>query len=170
MQIAKDNVDVRMEIPGAVIRQRSLQAVLRCSLLLSLGLAGSLAHAQAAAQEQAVTWTAGDPQLNSSGGPARRSCPRDAASPFSAATLQMEGDCRLGRHFKEHVDVVFCGVAVKYGDAASFGQERRARPPRQLRFIGSPRHCLLWSRRLCVGERADQAQRQQQRTSQCHLQ
>ena len=63
MQAAKDNVDVRMEIPGVVIRHRSLQAALRCSLLLSLGLVGSLAHAQAPAQEAAVTRTADDAQL-----------------------------------------------------------------------------------------------------------
>lgn len=42
---------------------RALQAALRCSLLCSLGLVGSFAYAQAPAQEQAVTWTAGDPQL-----------------------------------------------------------------------------------------------------------
>ena len=42
---------------------RSLQAVLRCSLLFLLGLVGSFAHAQAPAEEQALTWTAGDPQL-----------------------------------------------------------------------------------------------------------
>ncbi len=42
---------------------RSLQAALRCSLLFLPGLVGSLAHAQAPAQEQALTWTAGDPQL-----------------------------------------------------------------------------------------------------------
>ena len=42
---------------------RSLQAVLGCSLLLSLGLAGSLAYAQAPAQEGAVTRTAQDAQL-----------------------------------------------------------------------------------------------------------
>ena len=62
MQVARDT-DVRMEIPGAVIRQRSLQAVLGGSLLLSLGLIGSLAHAQAPAQEEAVTRTAQDAQL-----------------------------------------------------------------------------------------------------------
>ena len=42
---------------------RSLLAPLRCSLLFLLGLAGSFAHAQAPAQEQALTWTAGDPKL-----------------------------------------------------------------------------------------------------------
>ena len=42
---------------------RSLQAALRCSLLFSLGLAGSFAHAQAPAQEQALTRTARVAQL-----------------------------------------------------------------------------------------------------------
>ena len=42
---------------------RSLRAVSRCSLLLLLGLGGSFAHAQAPAQEQALTRTARDPQL-----------------------------------------------------------------------------------------------------------
>jgi mannose-6-phosphate isomerase-like protein (cupin superfamily) len=42
---------------------RSLQAALRCSLMFLFGLVGSFAHAQAPAQEQALTWTADDPQL-----------------------------------------------------------------------------------------------------------
>ena len=77
MRVAEDNVDVRMEIPGAVIGftpkeksmchqtliGRSLQAALPCSLLLSLGLVGSIAHAQAPPQEQALTRTADDAQL-----------------------------------------------------------------------------------------------------------
>ena len=42
---------------------RSLQAGLRCSLSVLLGLVGTSAHAQEASQEQALTWTAGDPQL-----------------------------------------------------------------------------------------------------------
>ena len=44
-------------------RGRSLQAAGRCSLLLLLSLGGSFAHAQAPAQEQALTRTAGDAQL-----------------------------------------------------------------------------------------------------------
>ena len=40
-----------------------LQATLRCSLLLLLGLVGSFVHAQAPAQEQALTRTARDTQL-----------------------------------------------------------------------------------------------------------
>ena len=42
---------------------RSLQAALRRSLLLLLGLVGSFTHAQVPAQEQAVTRTAHDAQL-----------------------------------------------------------------------------------------------------------
>lgn len=42
---------------------RSLQAALRCSLLFLLGLIGSYAHAQAPAEEQALTRTADDAQL-----------------------------------------------------------------------------------------------------------
>ena len=40
-----------------------LQATLRSSLLLLLGLVGSFVHAQAPAQEQALTRTARDTQL-----------------------------------------------------------------------------------------------------------
>ena len=42
---------------------RSLQAAVRCSLLCASGLVGSYAHAQAPAQEQALTRTAQDAQL-----------------------------------------------------------------------------------------------------------
>ena len=84
--------------------------------------------------------------------------------------VPMKREGRLGGHFKEHVDVVFCRVAVKNGDAASFGQDRRAGPPLKLRITGSPRQCLLLNRRLCVSERADEAQQEQQRTTQCRLQ
>ena len=45
------------------LMDRSLQAGLRCSLSVLLGLVGSSAHAQAPSQEQALTWTADDPQL-----------------------------------------------------------------------------------------------------------
>ena len=42
---------------------RALRAVGRSSSWVALGLASLVAHAQAPAQELAVTWTAGDPQL-----------------------------------------------------------------------------------------------------------
>lgn len=42
---------------------RSLQAALRYSLLVSLTLVGSYARALALPRDQAVTWTASDPQL-----------------------------------------------------------------------------------------------------------
>ena len=77
MRVAEDHVDVRMAIPGAAIGfthkekpmchqtliGRSLQAALRCSWLLLLGLVGSIAYAQAPPQEQALTRTADDAQL-----------------------------------------------------------------------------------------------------------
>jgi hypothetical protein len=78
-------------------------------------------------------------------------------------SVPMERDSRLGGHFEEHVNVVFRRVAVKDGDRASFGQEWRAGTPLKLRITGSPRQCLLLSRRLCEGERADKAQYEQQR-------
>lgn len=43
---------------------RLFQAALRCSLWSLLGLIGTFAHAQGPAQEQAVTRTAHDAQLN----------------------------------------------------------------------------------------------------------
>ena len=73
---------------------RSLQAVLRCSLLFSVGLAGSFAHAQAPAQEQAVTWTAGYPQLK--WGP----CPPFLPKGCGIAVLH-------GDPAKDNVDVFF---------------------------------------------------------------
>ena len=73
---------------------RSLQAVLRCSLLFLLGLVGSFAHAQAPAEEQALTWTAGDPQLK--WGP----CP--PFLPKGCAIAVLHGDPA-----KDNVDVFF---------------------------------------------------------------
>ena len=73
---------------------RSLQAALRCSLLFSLGLIGSFAHAQAPAQEQAVTWTVDDPQLK--WGP----CPPFLPKGCGIAVLH-------GDPAKDNVDVFF---------------------------------------------------------------
>ncbi len=73
---------------------RSLQAGCRCSLTLVLGLIGALAHAQAPAQEQALTRTAGDPQLK--WGP----CPPFLPKGCGIAVLH-------GDPAKDNVDVFF---------------------------------------------------------------
>ena len=73
---------------------RSLQAALRYSLLFLLGLAGSFAHAQVPAQEQAVTWTAHDAQLK--WGP----CPPFLPKGCGIAVLH-------GDPAKDNVDVFF---------------------------------------------------------------
>lgn len=73
---------------------RSLQAGLRCSLFLLLGLVGSFGHAQAPAQEQALTWTADDPQLK--WGP----CPPFLPKGCGIAVLR-------GDPAKDNVDVFF---------------------------------------------------------------
>ena len=73
---------------------RSLQAALRCSLLFLLSLVGSFAHAQAPAQEQAVTWTAHDAQLK--WGP----CPPFLPKGCGIAVLH-------GDPAKDNVDVFF---------------------------------------------------------------
>lgn len=73
---------------------RSLQAALRCSLLFLLGLVGSFAHAQAPAQEQALTRTARDAQLK--WGP----CPPFLPKGCGIAVLH-------GDPAKDNVDVFF---------------------------------------------------------------
>jgi len=73
---------------------RSLQSAMRCSLLFLVGLVGSFAHAQAPAQEQALTWTAGDPQLK--WGP----CPPFLPKGCGIAVLH-------GDPAKDNVDVFF---------------------------------------------------------------
>ena len=73
---------------------RSLQAVVRCSLLFLLGLVGTFAHAQAPAQEQAVTWNADDPKLK--WGP----CPPFLPKGCGIAVLH-------GDPAKDNVDVFF---------------------------------------------------------------
>ena len=73
---------------------RSLQAALRRSLLLLLGLVGSFTHAQVPAQEQAVTRTARDAQLK--WGP----CP--PFLPKGCAIAILHGDPA-----KDNVDVFF---------------------------------------------------------------
>ena len=82
----------------------------------------------------------------------------------------MKWDGRLGWNFEENVEVVFRWIPVKNSDRTSFGQERRAGSPLKLRIIGSLRQCLLRNGRLCECEGADQAQQEQQRTTQCRLQ
>jgi len=73
---------------------RTSQAALRCSLLFLFGLVGSLAHAQAPAQEQALTWTADDPKLK--WGP----CPPFLPKGCGIAVLH-------GDPAKDNVDVFF---------------------------------------------------------------
>jgi quercetin dioxygenase-like cupin family protein len=73
---------------------RSLQAALRCWLLFLLGLVGSLAHAQAPDQEQALTRTASDAQLK--WGP----CPPFLPKGCGIAVLH-------GDPAKDNVDVFF---------------------------------------------------------------
>ena len=73
---------------------RSLQAALRYSLLLLLGLIGSFAHAETSAQERAVTRTARDAQLK--WGP----CP--PFLPKGCAIAVLHGDPA-----KDNVDVFF---------------------------------------------------------------
>ena len=73
---------------------RSLQAGLRCSLSVLLSLVGSSAHAQAPSQEQALTWTADDPQLK--WGP----CPPFLPKGCGIAVLR-------GDPAKDNVDVFF---------------------------------------------------------------
>jgi len=46
-----------------ILSSRFSQVALRSSLLLSLGLVGSIGHAQAPDQDQALAWTADDVQL-----------------------------------------------------------------------------------------------------------
>lgn len=73
---------------------RSSQAALRCSLLVSLCLIGSFAHAQEPAQELALTRTAGDAQLK--WGP----CPPFLPKGCRVAVLH-------GDPAKDNVDVFF---------------------------------------------------------------
>jgi len=73
---------------------RVLQAALHCSLLFLLGLVGSVAHAQAPAPEQALTWTARDAKLK--WGP----CPPFLPKGCGIAVLH-------GDPAKDNVDVFF---------------------------------------------------------------
>lgn len=73
---------------------RSSRAALRCSLLFLLGVVSSFAYAQTPAQEQAVTWTAGDKGLT--WGP----CP--PFLPKGCAIAILHGDPA-----KDNVDVFF---------------------------------------------------------------
>lgn len=73
---------------------RSLQTALRFSLICLVGLVGAFAHAQAPAEEPALTWTARDPQLK--WGP----CPPFLPKGCGIAVLH-------GDPAKDNVDVFF---------------------------------------------------------------
>jgi hypothetical protein len=75
----------------------------------------------------------------------------------------MKRETRVRRNPEEHIHIVFGGVAMKNGDAATLGQERRASSPLEPRIIRGPDQGLLVILRLCECLRADLDQQEKQR-------
>ena len=87
--------------------------------------------------------------------------------------VPMQGERGFTRHLEEDVHVVLRRIAVKHGNGAAFGQERRARPPFEAGVIGGQCHRRFCHWRFGTGERTDKHEQRckdQRQSLQCLFQ